>query len=42
MNATAWDNINALLDYGYEINYDWYPAPENKTSNRGDTDQPNI
>ena len=40
INATTREDINALLAYGYAVNDDRIPVPENTPSNTGKTEQP--
>ena len=40
MHLKPREYINALLEYGYEVNNNNFPSPENKPRARGDTDQP--
>ena len=40
MHANTQENINALLADGYEVDDDRLPAPENKHSPIGETEQP--
>ena len=39
IHATTREYINALMAYFYKFNDDRIPTPENKPSDRGDTDQ---
>ena len=40
VHATTRQDINALLEDGYEIGDDRLPAPDNKPSATGKTDRP--
>ena len=39
IHATNWEDINSLLAYGYEVDDDRLPAPENTPNNTGKTDK---
>ena len=39
IHATTVEDINSLLAYGYKVDNDRLPAPENTPSNTGKTDQ---
>ena len=39
MHATHREDINSILEYGYGVDDDRLPSPENKSNSRSDTDQ---
>ena len=39
IHKTTQEDINALLAYGYEVDYDILPAPKKKSRSTGDTDR---
>ena len=40
IHETNRQNLNDILSYGYEVDYDRLPYPENKPIPTGNTDQP--
>ena len=39
VHSITWEDINTLLEYGYEVYNDILPSPDNKPSARRDTDR---